>query len=163
MTPELRALIERWSKFAELHFARTGEMRAMWYAETAEGEGFVIEPPPVEKDLATDMIRVLFRAAGAVRCVFIDEAWSVVAMGEAEMAKVHAHQQAGGDLETYPGRIEVITFLAEDQNAMLGARRVIERPSGGKAYLGPLQFNELGGMTSGRFAGMLPRPKKMDS
>ena len=155
----LRELVKKWSQFAEMHFERTGAMRPMWYAESADGEGFVIDQPNISKDMAAAMVRALFRASNAVRCVFMDEAWSVK-LSEADMAKFDAHRDAGGDVENYPGRQEVIAFMAEDVG--LGnvlAHRLIIRPKGGKAHLGPLEFSKPNGRESGRFVGMLPRPK----
>jgi hypothetical protein len=153
---ELRVMIECASEWAAERFDQHGVISGMWHAVCADGQQFAIDHPHGGKDFAADMVRVLFRAADVIRCIYIDEAW-VAFISEKKIDAVERHLAAGGTLETQPGRQEVVMFTGEDQYGSLTAHRPIERPANGKPYLGPLTIDVNWSVSRGRLVGVLPR------
>jgi hypothetical protein len=153
---ELRAMIERASVWAGEHFDQHGEISGMWHAVCEDGQQFAIDHPRGSKDFAADMVRVLFRAAHVIRCIYIDEAW-IAHIGVDELDAIERRLAAGGSLETQPGRQEMVIFSGEDEYGALTAHRSIERPADGKPYLGPLTIDPPSSEARGRLVGVLPR------
>lgn len=155
---ELQKMIEYASGWAEERFRESGHVSPMWHAVQSNGEAFVVIPD-ADKDHATIMTRALFELKDVVRCVFIDEAWSARGRGEEDSKRLQDWIDEHGHIHDFPGRMEVVVFVGEDQNeGLVSAQREIERPKRGKARLGPLtyvakEFNR----SEGRFIGMLPR------
>jgi hypothetical protein len=149
---ELRAMIEAASVWADDRFAQYGEITPMWHIVTGDGREMILQPPPVDKDVGARIMRAALRKLDAIRCVFIDEAWTVeVKLDDA--AEVERIEREGA--ATHPRRVEMLMFAGEDQMGQLIGTRPIERPPGGKAYLGPIEI-ESSPVSHGRFVGMLP-------
>lgn len=150
---DLRMLIEHASDWAEKQFGRKGRLWPMWHAVKANGDHIVMEAPPGSKDESAAMVRAFFELNDVVRCLFIDEAW--IAVGGEELRRwVEENNQ---QIATYPGRVEVVAFMGEDDvDGMLTAHRKIIRGEG-KPKLGPLTVNERWDNAQGRLVGMLPR------
>jgi hypothetical protein len=149
---ELRAMIHAASAWAEDWFAEHGEITPMWHIETGDGREVVLKPPPVDKDVGARIMRAALQKFDAVRCVFIDEAWTVeVAVDDA--AEIERIDREGA--ATHPRRVEMVMFAGEDQMGQLIGTRPIERPPGAKAYLGQIEI-ESSPVSHGRFVGMLP-------
>jgi hypothetical protein len=98
-------------------------------------------------------MRSLLHVLGAIRYVFINEAW-VVELKADELAEVERLNRDG--VNTHPRRVEIVMFSGEDQGGELLGRRRIERPFNGKPYLGPLELEEFSS-SEGRLVGMLPQ------
>lgn len=157
MPTELKKMIERASRCTELLFADRGEILPMWEATTCDNRILLIPADLTDKDHTSAAIRRLFAKEQVVACVFITEAW-VAYLADSE-TKLARKALAGGSLEHYPGRLEVVTFLAENASGMLQAHRHILRGDG-KPTLGPLEYLPPSLDVSGRFVDMLPRREK---
>lgn len=153
MQTELKKMIETASACSELIFADSGAILPMWDAITKDGRRLLIPIELRDKDRAADLIRSIFAEERVVACVFITEAW--VAYLDDSDTEASRKAMAGGSLEHYPGRGEVVTFMAENDDGMLQAHRQIIRGEG-KPTLGPLEYLP-SREVSGRFIGMLPR------
>lgn len=157
-TPDIRAMIEAASATAGKLFAEDQCMAPMWCTITAGHEIEIFIPPPgFDKDTAISLMRTLFKVLDIVSCVFMDEAWTTEA-SEDGIKKLDAWLATGKSLESYPGRKEVVVFMAEDDSGRtMTGHRLIDR-SGDKPSLGPLVINDMTGATiEGRLTGMLSR------
>jgi hypothetical protein len=159
---ELRKMLEYASGFCEKTFTRCGEVAAMWHAVTASGKEFV-ERHPMElgKDLASALIRAQFELEDVVRYIFISEAWTVEKRTKDKALQEEVLNAArSGKLHQYPGRLEIVQLQGEDlECGQILAQRKIERPSGRKPFLGPLEIlvePKSGIESRGRMVGMLP-------
>jgi hypothetical protein len=156
---ELRRMIEMASDYAEKRMAKKGEVRPIWHAVRADGRHVVLPAPPTDdKDLGALIMREVFKHGDVAACLFIDEAWTADATGDADTARLTAWLDAHDwSLEGYPDRIECVIFHGEDRDGrMVTAQRRIDR-SGGRPKLGPLRFDDMTGVQSeGRLIGMLP-------
>lgn len=158
---DLSKMIASASDFCAEMFARTGEIAAMWHAVRRNGDNMITpHPTSVDKDTAAAMMRALFEQQDVVRCLFISEAWIGESDDQAGIKKLQAWVEEYGSIEDYPGRVEVVAFMAEDIEAgQITAHRRIER-AGGLSRLGPLEVDDLISVeSSGRMVGMLPRSK----
>ena len=155
----LRAMIEECSSRIEIVFQRQGEVRPMWHCVTSEGEEMAMAPPPfLSKDLAVTLMQAFFELKDVVRYVFVNEAWILQMTVDSDEAAASLARVNEEGLANHPDRIEVVMFAGEDENGMLTAQRVIERPAGRKPRLGPLEFPDLTGVRSeGRMVGLLPQ------
>lgn len=159
---DLRKMIASASDFCAEMFARTGEIAPMWHAVKRNGYNMITpHPTSVDKETAAAMMRALFELRDVVRCLFISEAWIGESQTVEGINKLQAWVDEHGSIEDYPGRVEVVAFMAEDIEAgQLTAHRRIER-AGGQPRLGPLEVNDLIGVeSSGRMIGMLPRQSR---
>jgi hypothetical protein len=149
---ELRAMIESASHWADDWFAEYGAITPMWHIASADGREVILQPPNVNKDVGARIMRAALQQLDAVRYVFVDEAWTVeVAVDDA--AEIERIDRDGA--ATHPRRVELLVFAGEDQMGQLIATRPIERPPGGKAFLGPIEI-DMPPASYGRFVGMLP-------
>lgn len=155
-TDELRAMIERASRYTEVCVAKTGRAETMWHAVTGDGRDLILPPPPVGKDDAAILVRALLKMVKATRVVFIDECWIVDAKSPEELQRVEEWLEEHGSLSDYDGRVEVVGFNAEDnEGRTLSGRRAILRDADGNVSLGPLEVDEPK-VSVGRFVGLLP-------
>lgn len=159
---QLRKLIDYASQFAEKAMQQHGSVSPIWHMITRDGKQIVELTPSLDKSEAMLLIRTLMELQDVVRYVHFGEAWMVDLRGrsgpvdgEEELAKMIA---SGGPSQ-HRDRIETVMFQAEDNEAgmMRGHRRIIRDTA--KPYLGPLEVLPLTGISEGRMAGMLPKPK----
>jgi hypothetical protein len=143
-------------------FKMVGKMLPMYHVVDGDGDELVFPSPDCDKDTAVRAVRAVLKRVRATRVLYIDEAWVVSSDGDEDKARaMETHQSGGGGLEHYPGRMEVVLYVAEDEDeGALMARREITRDADGTPTLGPLVFYEAFGRHEGRMAGMLPRRKK---
>ena len=156
MKSDLKKQIEQASDAIETMFAVQGEILPMWDALTVKGERKIFATPMVDKDAVAEGVRKLFAREQVVSYVFITEAWMVIAPPDADMVQEYnKFMESHDSLEEYPGRVEAVAFMAEDKDGVIQAHRRIMR---GKhtPYLGPLEWIDVGGISHGRFVGMLP-------
>jgi hypothetical protein len=144
----LQKMIDWASHSAEKYFQKHGCVAPVWFAEKSDGDVFIIDQPSADKDLSRALVRALFELHDVVRFVFFDEAWAVATKEDIRAwSKEHS-------LEHYPGREEVIIFVAEDVSGeTVLAERKISQPG---RELGPLEVKDLPRM-EGRLFGMLPQ------
>jgi hypothetical protein len=150
---ELRGMLDGASRWADEWFAEHGVLNPMWHIACADGREMVLASPHPDKDAAALIVRAVFRQLDAVRCIYVDEAWTVEIKlnNRAEVERVMRDGASG-----HPRRQEIVMFSGEDQfGALIGVRR-IERPADAKPYLGPLDV-EAPPASEGRFVGMLPQ------
>jgi len=139
-------------------FARRGAFPATWFVIERSGDQAIVPAPNTDKDTASAIMRALLEIVGATRCVFVDEAWTVIAKDEEASAAIRAITR-DGSLENFPGRDEIVMYSAEDaREGGMTARRKIIREPGKKPRLGPLVIDDGWTRSEGRFVGMLPRP-----
>jgi len=156
---DLRVMIEIASTFAERAFEFEGGVAPIWHAVTARGEHHVIPALPTDKNSAAVLMRAFFELHDVVRCLFIDEAWTVEAKTQEERERVRAWVAEHGGIAGYPDRIEVVSMMCEDADAgqMTASRRII-RKRGHKPRLGPLVIHDMtGAQSEGRLVGMVPQ------
>lgn len=164
---ELRDLVEVISTATESWFKDKGAIPPTWCVIDSRGETRTIPSLSNNKDIAVALVRSLLELIGAKRYVFVDEAWMLdrrFAKGahrhsaevEAEIESVHKH-----GLRDHPDRIEIVMFSGEDvECGQIMAHRVIHRPKGKRAYLGPLEWpleTERSVRSEGRMVGLLPQ------
>lgn len=159
MPETFRQYIERISNAAEHTFDKFGMLTAVLFFVDGDGNFVMLPAISASKDISNAMWRAAMELAGATRCVFCDEAWSVRSQSEKE-ARALSDYSRGNSLENIPDCEEVVIFMCEDQHeGTIMARRVIIRPAKGKPRLGPLEFHDMG-MMEGRLVGMLPKPER---
>jgi hypothetical protein len=153
----MHSLIEAASKAAEQWFDRRGRITPVWYAIDEDGNHLVIPPPTGNKDQDAILIRAVFEIRKVRVHVFVSEAWIVTAKDREKLP-------VDGSLADHPDRAEIIYLLAEDRDGgSLAAQRLINRPTTGKASLGPLEFAMRPDPSrSGRFQNMLGRPASLN-
>jgi hypothetical protein len=152
----LRQFVEHASGTVEKVFRRVGVIKPMFHVVKRDGAEFVL-PGDIgrDKDMTCVLARAAFEVVDAVRYLFVDEAWTVEALGDNAEEIVREAIRVG--VSNHPARKEVIMFSAEDEReGQMLARRVIIRPATGHAYLGPLVI-ETDNISEGRFVGLLPR------
>jgi hypothetical protein len=149
---ELRAMIESASQWADDQFAVHGLILPMWHILSGSGKNMLLPAPPYDKDISAAIMREALKIFEAIRYVFMDEAWVVEFRGDEAVEEA----AKASDLSTHPRRVEVVMFSGEDHAGELLGKRRIERPAKGKAYLGPLEFEEYK-VSEGRLVGMLPQ------
>lgn len=155
MTDKKRDMIRAAAERASKIFRKDGSLLPIWECHTSKGEIFVIGTPfdgGASKEAASAMLRAMFELKDVVSFVFMTEAW-VRAMDPAEY---DADKLGREGLSNDPKREEALVYQAEDATGQLMARQMITRP-GGKARLGPLDFQDEITRSEGRFVGMLPR------
>jgi hypothetical protein len=158
MTMTLRRFVERASEKIEEIFNRTGEVRPMYHIVVGT-EHIVVPAPPLPKDAAVEIMKVLLEKSGAHRYVFIDEAWLAtdVAPPGATIADMQKRMKTATPPAERPDRKEVVMFMAEDATeGFFNAIRVITRDADGKGTLGPLICNQQPDVVMGRMTGLLP-------
>jgi hypothetical protein len=157
---ELIAII---SKQAETIFRQCGAVGPAYYCWQGDDKLMLARPPPVaDKSLGIAMVKMMMMTAGITRYVFVDEAWMLceTAAKPPKDMLAEANKRWPKGLKHAAGRLEVVVFVAEDQSGLAMARRIIQRPPGKKARLGPLEImSESGGSFEGRMVGLLPRPQ----
>jgi len=150
---ELHEFVKEISNMVTELFNKNHEIFPMYHFINRKGE-HMITPPPILKEEHEDkkgmqlaIIREFIKEKDIVRYCFFDEAWMAVLEPKEEYVKPEQH----------PQRREIILFNAEDENlGQITATRDIIRPVNASPCLGPLQFDTLGGLLSGRMVGMLP-------
>jgi len=152
MTNTLQDFIVEVDKKIVVLFESKGAIYPMYHTVTRAGDHNILTPPG-EKDIAAIVMRAYFELADVVRYVFVNEAWQLYAtkLSEDEMREI-----AKRGLADYPGRIEVLMYVGEDDSGTITAHRTITRPSHGKAELGPLEIDRPR-VSEGRMVGMLPQ------
>jgi hypothetical protein len=150
---ELRGMLDGASRWADGWFAQYGIINPMWHVALADGREMVLPSPHPDKDVAESLVRAVFKQLDVVRCIYVDEAWTVEVQLDdtADIERVERDGASG-----HPRRQEIVMFAAEDQFGTLIGVRSIERPANAKPYLGPLDV-EAPPASEGRFVGMLPR------
>jgi len=154
--PRLVRMIETASRNIETIFNNVGHVAAMWHWHAADGDQFVtLAPPGLSKDECVATIREVLILHEAVAVLFIDEAWTFTVKTEAEALEWVTAERKPDD----PHAREIVHFVAEDDTGELIGVRDIIRPPNGKPQLGQLVLEEMAAPT-GRFVGMLPRPRR---
>lgn len=156
MSRELRAMLQRASRWADRQFSRAGVVRPVWHAVTARGEHIVMPAQLDDKDAQARLVRTAFALHNVVRYVFIVEAWVVAGTGTETDKRELMQIAATVGLASHPRRQEVVNLVAEEEACCVSCMRHIHRPARGKPYLGPL-IEETPVESSGRFVGMLPK------
>jgi hypothetical protein len=127
---QLRDMIASASDFCQQHFARRGAIAPQWHAVTASGDILSEPHPPLEKDAAVMLIRLLFEFMDVVRYVYISEAWSLMKFGWTEADRELLERDG---ISKHPDRIEVVQMQGEDREyGQLVAFHEIIRPRRGK-------------------------------
>jgi hypothetical protein len=156
---ELRKMIAVTSRACDVAFRGTGMVAPMWFAVSASGEKFDVEPPSfLGKDTCVAMVRAFFKTKDVVRYVFVDEAWTIerAINDKAELDSIYRHGVA-----SHPDRVEVVVIQGEDRDCgQIVAHRRIMRPANQRPYLAPLEvlIEPRGAalQSEGRMVGMLP-------
>lgn len=150
-----KELIEMADKAAVEQFQKEGSLNPSWWGEKEDGEIVIIPPPPdnLPQFIIMQVVRATFRVKEVVRCVSMFEAYAAI------MATQEEVDDRPASLADVPGRREIISYFAEDEEGILAACREIRRPSG---ELGLLEWREprVGETTSGIMLGLLPTPDK---
>ena len=156
MQPDLKQIIEIASQSCETIFRESGEILPMWHTINAAGDHGIWAMPMYDKDAVAEGMRKFFVEKHVVAYVFMTEAWTVINVAGLQHAVDWVN--SGKSLKTYPGRHEVLMFLAEDGDKVFTAQRKIIR-NRGRPKLGPLEWlDEVASRNSiGRFVGLLPR------
>jgi hypothetical protein len=159
---DLRLLMEAVAEATDDWFKQKGIVPPTWCVIDSQGETRTIPSLSDSKDVAVALVRSLLELIGARRYCFVDEAWMLdrrdtpsTPEAEAEIKAVHER-----GIADHPERIEIVMFSGEDiECGQLMAHRVIHRPKGKRAYLGPLEWplSERGVQSEGRMVGLLPR------
>src|SRR5262245_37757074 len=113
MTPltELQDFFACAAENAARLFNASGEVLPMWHSVNAQGEHVLIATPwanDEEKDLASERLRLLFKATGVKRFAFIAEAWTAP-------AKTMGEVREGPRPSAHPDRREILMISAEDR------------------------------------------------
>lgn len=160
--PGLQQLVDIAVMVAERCFEQDGYVAPVYLMVEADGSIAVVAPPAGDdRDLAVAAVREFMRAHAVARYVFVSEAWTVEAAGEAGIAGV---LPLAGRLAEHPDRVEVLLLVCEDACAgqRVYRRRIVREP-GRRPRLGPLerqdgQDGEAAVESQGRMVGLLPRP-----
>jgi hypothetical protein len=155
---DLREMIAIASDACDVAFRKTGMVTPLWFAISASGEQFDVEPPSfLDKDTCVALVRAFFCVKDVVRYIFVDEAWTIerTINDKAELDLIYRHGVA-----SHPDRVEVVVIQGEDRDCgQLVAHRRIMRPANRQPYLAPLKMMidlRAGGQSEGRMVGMLP-------
>lgn len=127
------------------------EVLPMWHAVYGNGEHAIIATPwssDEDKEIALDMLRMLFRVHQVKRFAFIVEAWITVVQTKHELYK-------GPPPSEHPDRREVLMVTAEDRDGsqIMGLYYIL-RPEHGPPTLSPLKVQPYNA-TAGRMVGLL--------
>jgi hypothetical protein len=158
-TIPLDAFIRAMAKAAKVNFDRHGTVEPMFVYVDAAGDHIVLSLAKVwnddDKEPAFAFARNAAQQAGATRCAFICEAWSLDSNDVGKPAVLKSLRNHGG-LADVPGRREHIVIIAEDQTEP-GRRGDMEvvRPVGRKPYLLALRIEQYLASV-GRAVGFLP-------
>lgn len=154
----LREMVVHMRSFAVARFARLGVIEPMYVVETKSGERVPLAVPggfrsAEHKAAVVEIMRAFFKQEGVVRFVFVCEAWVAQAKDDGERQRIRQHR---GSLADYPGRIEVVSIIAEDVDgeAISGEMEIVRES--GAARLG--EFKET--TMFGRFTGLLQTHKQ---
>jgi hypothetical protein len=160
MTP-LREFVETVSATAESIFREAGRVRPTYFIVASDGEVLCIPAPPVEKDLAMEIMRNLFAKLDTKRYCFTDEVWLVRSHDDPvkTLDDAKALAKSRPQPKDHPDRIECLMLFAEDAiEGFIAAYRRIERDPDGNGTLGPLSgADQSPTQVGGRMTGLLPR------
>lgn len=152
----LHQLIAVASSYAEMCMDLEGEVKPVYHVQTRDGKDILIPVPPTrDKDRMMTSLRFMLGMLDATRYVGTVEAWHVKAEDERGVAACEAWLEQHNSLADYPGRVEVVHFIAEDEDGrvLTGERRIIREP-GQKPRLDMLTV-EAPVLSHGRMVGLL--------
>lgn len=151
---ELHDFLTKEADAARNLFTKLGRVDAYVHSVNKADEHAVTMFALETKDQVAIAIRGVLKKTGAVRYVFVDEAWTVMARSEQQGRALQEYARSKS-LEDHPDRVEIIMLAAEDAygNRLMG-RIVILRPEHGPAQLQPVIIDDYP-QSSGRFTGLI--------
>src|SRR5262245_34188683 len=155
-TAALDALLDHAQKSAASILSQNKELTPMWVAECEDGRREVFATPwgnEYEKQAAVDLLRLCFASIGAIRYVFVVEAWTVKMT-----ANSRGDMPGGPPPSAHPDRVECVIVNAEED---AGTQRMRVYPIINRRkyrQVGPpeSQCDQAGFSVEGRMAHMLP-------
>lgn len=150
---KLRKFVEEVADKIDIVFNHSLEIVPMWHIIAGDGEELILPSIAPDKDMACLFAQAFMAVTEAKRYVFIDEGWMAFVKDESKIP-------ISGGVKEIPGRKEIVMFMAEDiDEGTIMAHREIIRPEGKRPYLGPIKISDSGGVSEGRFCGLLPVKK----